>query len=157
MGCAREVTARMSDLVWATNPRHDALDNLTAYLREQAARQFEGTRISAHLDFPAEVPDIHVSATFRRNVLLVTKEAINNIVKHAGATMVRIQFQPCSTRLSLRIEDNGCGFDPWRQNNAGNGLSNMRRRVLDLEGRIDLQSRPGGGTRIEICLPWYRS
>lgn len=73
---ARDVTSRMSDLVWATNPRNDALDNLSAYLREHAASQLENTTLEARLDFPSSLPDCHVSATFRRNVLLVMKEAL---------------------------------------------------------------------------------
>jgi signal transduction histidine kinase len=148
---ARDVAASISDLVWATNPRHETLDNLAAYLREHAARQFENTSIRAQLEFPASFLDIRLSATFRRNVLLVTKEAINNIVKHSGATVASVQLELEGSSLDLRIADNGRGFSQLSLTNRGNGLVNMRRRIVDdLGGTFDLSTKVGSGTTIQI-------
>lgn len=147
---ARELTSRMSDLVWATNPRNDALDNLSAYLREHAASQLENSALQARLDFPASLPDCHLSATFRRNLLLVMQEALHNIVKHAQATEVLVQLQVGDGELRMRIQDNGRGLKPSKRNSSGNGLSNMQKRMRDLGGEWRLSSSPGQGTCIEI-------
>lgn len=148
---ARDVAASISDLVWSTNPRHETLDNFAAYLREHAARQFENTSIRAQLDFPATFPDVRLSATFRRNVLLVTKEAINNIVKHSGATVASVQLELEGSSLDLRIADNGRGFSKLSLTTRGNGLVNMRRRIVDdLGGTFDLSANAGSGTTIQI-------
>jgi signal transduction histidine kinase len=153
---ARDVTSGMSDLVWATNPRNDTLDNLVAYLREQAASQFQGTAIHPRLEFPVTFPEVRVSATFRRNLLLVMKESLHNIVKHADANEVSVQLEIEGPRLVLRIVDNGRGFEPSRRNCAGNGLGNMQKRVRDLGGEFSLGSTPGQGTRIELRVPLHQ-
>lgn len=150
---ARDVTARMSELIWVINPRHDTLENLTVYLREHTAKQFEGSAIAAHLDFETMPADCQISATFRRNVLLVVTEALHNIVKHAGATEVRLRIASESSELTIRIEDNGRGFEVVARTGTGNGLGNMRRRIADLGGSFDIQSAPGQGTRIQIRAP----
>lgn len=150
---ARDVTARMSDLVWATNPRNDTLDNLVAYLREHAASQLESTAIQPRLKFPVSFPEGRVSATFRRNLLLALKESLNNIIKHAAASEVFVQLEIAGPSLLLRIRDNGRGFDPSKRNSAGNGLGNMEKRVRDLGGEFSLASTPGQGTRIEVSVP----
>lgn len=149
---ARELTARMSDLVWATNPRNDALDNLAAYLREHAASQLENSALQARLDFPASLPDCHLSATFRRNLLLVMQEALHNVVKHSQATEVSVLLQADRGELRMRIQDNGRGFKPSKRNGSGNGLTNMKKRIGDLGGEWRLSSAPGQGTGIEIRI-----
>jgi signal transduction histidine kinase len=150
---AREVTTRMSELVWATNPRNDTLDNLVARLREHAASQLEISTVEPRLVFPPEVPECRVSATFRGNLLLVLKEALHNIVKHSQATEVLVQLEINQGELCLQIADNGRGFDPSGPHRRGNGLGNMERRILDLGGRFELHSQPGQGVRIECRAP----
>ncbi len=153
---ARDVTSRMSDLVWATNPRNDSLDNLSAHLREHAARMLQDAPVRAHLAFPTSVPVAHLSAMVRRNVLLVMKEGITNALRHAGPTEIRVTFGVESGGFQLTLEDNGRGFDPGRPGragNGGNGLGNMRRRIAEVGGRYELVSAPGKGTRIQLWVP----
>jgi signal transduction histidine kinase len=52
--------------------------------------------------------------------------------------------------LELRVTDNGCGFDPVARSTAGNGLTNLRQRIQDLGGTLDLNSSPGTGTQVEL-------
>jgi signal transduction histidine kinase len=150
---ARDVTSRISDLVWATNPRNDTLDNLVAYLREHAASEFENTSIQPRLHFPPTLPDRSVSATFRRNLLLVLKESLNNILKYAQAREVAVRLQASDSHLELWIADDGRGFDPARSEATGNGLGNMRKRVEDLGGEFRLTSAPGKGTQVHVRVP----
>jgi signal transduction histidine kinase len=150
---ARDVTSRMSELIWVINPRHDTLDNLAVYLREQAAKQFEGLAIEAHFDIEPLPADCQISAIFRRNVMLVVTEALHNLVKHSGATKMRLRLAVESSELTIHIEDNGCGFAVESHAGAGNGLGNMRQRMADVGGSFDLVSAPGQGTRIRIRAP----
>ncbi|MBE7500569.1 MAG: ATP-binding protein [Verrucomicrobiales bacterium] len=150
---SRDVAERISDLVWATNPRHDRLDNLAGYVREQAARLLEGTVTRATLRFPERLPEDQVSATFRRNVLLVVKEALHNALKHASPQHVVVEFAVEDGRLHLRIQDDGRGFASAPSPPRGNGLVNMPRRIHDLGGSFELDSAPGRGTRIRCSIP----
>jgi signal transduction histidine kinase len=150
---AREVTTRMSELVWATNPYNDTLDNLVAALREYAASQLDSSTVESCLEFPESVPECRVSATFRRNLLLVLKEALHNIVKHSQATRVTVHLEVGERELHLKIADNGLGFDPSCPRKRGNGLGNMERRIRDLGGRFELSSQAGEGVRIDCRIP----
>lgn len=154
LGIARDVTGRMSDLVWSTQSGTEHLDNLVAHLREQVAAPFEAAGIPVRLAFPTSVPDLHLSSTFRRNVLLVVKETVQNILKHAEATAAEFELTTDLQGLTVRIAENGRGFDPSCRGEGGHGLTNMRRRIEELGGTWDLQSRPGEGTQLRFRVPW---
>jgi signal transduction histidine kinase len=146
---ARDVASGISDLVWATNPENDTLENLTAHLREHAAVQFENTGVNANLNFPQSVPSWPVSATVRRNLLLILKEALHNVFKHYAATNVDLSLRIDGPILVLEIQDNGIGFR-YPENPVGSGLGNMKKRASSLGGEFILRSRPANGTKIWI-------
>ena len=81
----------------------------------------------------------------RTTLFRVAQEALTNVVKHAGATQVRVSLNINITGLSLAIEDNGKGFD--LEAVAGNprqgiGLRNMRERLVSIGGRLQINARP---------------
>lgn len=82
------------------------------------------------------------------------QEGLNNLVRHARATRARLALQADSQHIELKIEDNGCGFDP-RQAGSGHslGLLGMRERVRSLGGEMQIESKPGAGTTISLSLP----
>jgi signal transduction histidine kinase len=82
----------------------------------------------------------------------ITQEALTNISKHSRANHVGLQFSENTTDISLRIEDNGQGFDP-SQNTTGFGLQSMRERTKALAGSFYLNSQPGQGCQIQVVIP----
>jgi len=93
----------------------------------------------------------------RHNIFLIIKEALTNVLKHAGATEVHLQIKIAPTSLEIIIADNGKGFDPHAPATTSrhNGLDNMRRRAAAVGGQLTLTSSPGTGTRMEFsfCFP----
>jgi PAS domain S-box-containing protein len=89
------------------------------------------------------------SANFELAIYRITQELINNIIKHAKATRVFVQFSQYNNLLSLTIEDNGIGFSEKSADN-GMGLKSIRKRVAAMKGNMDLHSTIGQGT--SICL-----
>ena len=85
----------------------------------------------------------------------IIQEAINNIVKHARATLVNVQLKEESDQIHLVIEDDGVGFDPHNLDPAstGHGISNINDRINVLHGDIQITSSFDCGTRIEIWIP----
>jgi signal transduction histidine kinase len=81
------------------------------------------------------------------------KEGITNALRHARPTEIRLTFETDSVGFRLTIEDNGCGFDTTGHPAAGNGLVNMRNRIEDIDGKYQLVSEPGTGTRIDLWVP----
>jgi signal transduction histidine kinase len=102
---------------------------MVAYIRSYALEYFEGTGVNCFTHVDEELPNIHVTGDIRRNIYLVVKEALNNILKHAKATEVYISLKRVPEGLSLYIQDNGTGIDLNNLRRFGNGLNNMRKRM----------------------------
>ncbi|AFY55576.1 signal transduction histidine kinase [Rivularia sp. PCC 7116] len=85
----------------------------------------------------------------------IIQESLTNISKYAEATEVNLQITTTATKLHLMIQDNGNGFD-ISQNTTGFGLQSMRDRTLALEGDFNIESIPGGGTKITVDVPLSR-
>ncbi|MGD0816751.1 MAG: triple tyrosine motif-containing protein [Verrucomicrobiota bacterium] len=149
---ARELTSTMDEIVWAVNPHHDTPEGLASYL-EQFALQFLGVAgIRCRLDLPLQLPLWPLTAETRHSVFLAFKEALHNVVKHSGATEVRIALTVDARVLTLSVEDNGCGFDPAAVDPTGNGLVNMRRRLEHIGGRCEIVSAPSQGVKINFTV-----
>ena len=93
----------------------------------------------------------------RHNIFLVVKEALTNALKHAHAREVRLHVRASANVLDIRIEDDGCGFQPGASKAQGRrqGLGNMTRRAEAMGGTLTVESKPGKGTsvRLVVVLP----
>jgi len=100
-------------------------------------------------------PATPLSGRVRHNLFLIVREAVNNAVKHAQATVVRLRVAIRGDSMTISVEDDGQGFDPTQPADDGrhSGLANIRRRADDIGGMLTITSRPGGGTRVEITAP----
>lgn len=139
--------------------RPPGLDQLglvkTLYL---LCEDFSGS-LGVEIDFAAAgVDELSLDYETEINVYRLIQEALNNIKRHSGADRVTIRLVASSPNIVIRIKDNGKGFDPderRRQALKGKrmGLQSMIERVHLLQGKIDIQSRPGTGTYILIEIP----
>ena len=86
----REIIQAMDEIVWTINPKNDTLDNLANYIFQYAQEYFQDTGVSCRLDVPAQLPDRPMSTEARHNLFMAVKEALNNVLKHAHATEVRV-------------------------------------------------------------------
>jgi len=93
---------------------------------------------------------VTLSDDIRKGLLLIFKEAVNNIAKHAEATYVKIVCELSGEDLLLTITDNGKGFKTETAE-RGHGLRNMTKRAEEIGAKLSIRSLPGGGTTIEIC------
>jgi two-component system sensor histidine kinase DegS len=88
----------------------------------------------------------------------VLQEAMNNIVKRSGATRVSLLLEKQDQRIEFTVADNGRGFDPEKKFaestiTGGFGISGMRGRTLLCDGKFELTSEKGKGTKVHISLP----
>jgi signal transduction histidine kinase/ligand-binding sensor domain-containing protein len=150
---SREVVDSMGDMVWIINPRYDHLNDLVARVRRFAGDILGSRDINLQFRGPDVSDDPLLSAEVRRHFLLITKEAVNNIVRHSGATEACIDFELHDRRLRLRVSDNGRGFH-GAACHQGNGLANIRRRAAWLGGSAELRTSPNEGTVITVIAPF---
>jgi two-component system sensor histidine kinase UhpB len=156
----RLVNQAMDELLnLARQLRPSALDDhgLVAALETQLKRFSARSGIEARLDTagdPHELPDVVQTAIYR-----VAQEALTNVTRHAGATIVELALAERDGGVELRVSDDGSGFDPAVLPHAtsspggGLGLVGMAERARLVGGELDVRSAPGGGTTITLRVP----
>ncbi len=156
---ARDLTRAMDEIVWAVDPQRDTFASLMDYISAYAEDFLRAAGIRCRMDFPAALPAMTIDAELRYNLFLALKEVLNNIVKHAQATEVRLQLNLDSAGFTLVVEDNGHGFEAngkaaasLDRLSSGLGLSNLRERLEAVGGECRMESSPGQGTRIQMSV-----
>ncbi len=146
---SREAVDSMSDIVWAINPQRDHMHDLVRRMRRFASETFPARNIDFSFQVPGVEQDIKLDADVRRQVFLIFKESVNNIVRHSGCARAEIEMRIDGPWLVLKIADDGQGISDERFN-EGNGLVSMRQRAESLGGELDVDSSDSGGTTIAI-------
>lgn len=127
--------------------------DLPQALREAAERAIGGRPVE--LDVTVKGTPHTCAAAIEEQLLLIGQEAVNNAVLHGQASRVAVELDYGDERMSLRVADDGCGFDPATAMQAPGhyGLVNMRERAGQVRGTITIESTPGNGTEIETVVP----
>jgi signal transduction histidine kinase len=149
---SREAARELRELIWVANPANDNVEGLVSRVCQNAEGFLRDAGVKCRLEISPRLPEHPLSFDQRRNLLLVAREALNNVVKHAGATEVSLHASGENGKLALIIEDNGRGFDPNTARADGLGLNSMKKRIENLGGAFALESQSGRGTTITIEL-----
>lgn len=151
-GSTRQLVESMSEIIWTLNPHNDKLEDLLAYLREQTRHYFEPLNIDYEISFPVNIPDVRLNNEQRRNLFLVTKEALNNALKHSGATRIELFADTADHKIKFSVMDNGKGMSDKTKRAGANGLINMRQRMKDIKGEIEWISQNSSGTKVNYWI-----
>jgi signal transduction histidine kinase len=150
---ARQMVTALDEIVWAMNPKHDSLMSLVSYSCLYADRLLKLANIACQLKGAVDLPDRAVSSVHRHEFFLAFKEALTNVIRHSGATEVRLGVRLIGNRLRLSIADNGHGLATDAAGRCGDGLVNMRLRLEKMGGRFEIASQPGRGTTVRFYMP----
>ncbi len=93
-----------------------------------------------------------IPAQIEQAIYRVVQEALANVARHSRATEVVVALNYFEDSIEVSIEDNGCGFDPYRKMN-GMGLHSIRERIERLNGRLHIESAPNQGARLKVRVP----
>ncbi len=151
-GAVKELASALEEIVWAANPSHDSLEGFSNYLSQYTGAVLRDAGLRCRLDIPTLLPALSISSGTRHRLMMAVKEALNNALKHAAATEVRVQLELAENRLLVTVADNGRGFDPASVK-RGNGLEHLARRMEEAGGTCAVESQPGGGTRVRLDVP----
>ena len=123
------------------------------YIVEYADQFFQDTPIRCRLQMPI-TSQLTLPTEVRHDLFLAIKEALNNVLKHSRASEVQVQVFESDSTVNIVIDDNGCGFDSTQGQNGrqGNGLQNMRKRMVAVGGRMEIMTTPGHGTKLQFCV-----
>ena len=128
----------MSDIVWSINPHNDTLQSLFLRIRSHAAEVLGSMGIKTEFNQKID-EDLQLNMTARKNIFLITKEAINNIAKHSRATRAEISFNIVDGKLLIHIQDDGPqAVENSSNTKGGNGAKTIRNRTKELEGEVEI-------------------
>jgi ligand-binding sensor domain-containing protein/signal transduction histidine kinase len=149
---SREIVDSMSEIVWAVNPKHDHFTDLAIRMRRYVSDLAAGANLPISFTIQGEDRDAVVGPAARREIFLIFKEALNNVLRHAGCTECSTSLSLGSAWITLRVSDNGRGFDP-KVRVMGNGLDSMVKRAERVGGTLRIESAAGRGTSLELRVP----
>jgi hypothetical protein len=153
---SRGVLDSISDIVWAINPGRDRLSDLMLRMRRFAGDTSSAANIDMDFNAPEDGSDLRLGPDLRREIYLIFKESINNLMRHSGCTNAQVTIKNHDRSLELIISDNGKGFDPGRTR-EGNGLASMKQRAARLGGVLEIISDSDGGTSVRLLVPLARN
>jgi ligand-binding sensor domain-containing protein/signal transduction histidine kinase len=160
-----EAQDAVSDIVWSVTPRHDTLEDLLWRMKDLAADLCSANGIAYSIDIPKNLDVVDLPEKLRKNIYLIFKEAINNIIKHAQAKSVSMRVEIVSAMFEMVIEDDGVGFVKDGQSAGaslapdgddypvrGHGMRNMTKRAEEIGGLLSVRSTPGKGTTLRLSV-----
>ena len=142
----------MNDIIWTMKSDNSSLEEMLVYIRKQTAEQLESNSIEYSFDFPKVIPDIKLSSEQKRNLLMISKEAVHNIIKHAKASHVYLRAYAENGLLQLSFADDGRGIDIYDTRQFGNGLKNMRKRAEEIGALMDIRNSQGTTITINVKI-----
>ena len=152
----RRVTGELESIVWTVSPKNNTWDRLAVFLGQFSLRFFRDTAVACTVHGTDLIPALPLRPDQQHHVLAITKEALNNILKHAQASRVTITVRTTDEFFELEIADNGTGFDLQTSTQpTRNGLTNMRSRAHEIGGQLVIATAPGTPTKItlRVALP----
>ncbi|MEA5139709.1 sensor histidine kinase [Arcicella rigui] len=141
---------KLEEIIWSLRSDRDTVGQLTARIRRIGSEIFEAKGINYEFEVDDSIAHLKLSMDFRRNLLLIAKEAVNNLVKYSDCKNAKISIQKVKGNLELVIKDDGKGFED--SNIEGNGLRNMRARADKMKGKLTVYSILGQGTEVKLVV-----
>ncbi len=148
---AKEIAARMNTIIWSLNAENDTLQSFTEYARHFGLSFFEGSPIRFQFNITSNLPlTIVLGGVLRKNLFLIIKEALHNILKHSQASQAILELHMKNGLLCIDVSDDGTGIKT--ENNFGNGLKNMQKRIEEIGGTLQLNTNSGTKICVEVAL-----
>ncbi len=152
---SQEVLGKLDDLVWSINPANDDFEHLVEKMESFAVPVLTAAGISCSFQNEAKGIKLKLDIEAKRNLYLILKEAVNNIIKHSQA---RCCYIDCSVRenvFTMTIADDGQGFFLQDGPGSRNGLTNMKDRAERIQAKLSINTKKGEGTAIRVSLPMH--
>ncbi len=139
----------LNEIIWSLNSGNDSVKSLVAYIRKMYFAFLEDSGLMHDFEAETITEDYAINGSKRRAIYLTTKEALNNVLKHAKAKAVRLKIAIKENQLLICLHDDGIGL--VNQNEFGNGLKNMKHNIESNGGTIYFKNE--NGTQINIHYP----
>lgn len=149
---SKQAIEMMNEIIWTVQPKNDAIDMLFIRMRQHTSEILEAAEIEFKFEIVEFTGIANLSLDKRKDLLMIFKEAVNNLAKYSKASLAYIEISVNKKQLKLTIKDNGCGFNLLAPV-TGNGIRNMKERSDRLKANFFIESNPGHGTSIILLIP----
>ena len=146
-----ELVDKMNEIIWALNSTDEKLADVLYFIRSQCSEMLDDAGIALQATLPETIPEKILNSEEKRNLYLVVKESVHNIIKHADASTVNMVMQ-IDNNLRISLSDDGKGFNVDENRIKGNGLGIFQKRMNCLKGSVTIKS-DGSGTTIQFIMP----
>jgi signal transduction histidine kinase len=143
----------IGDIVWAMKPESAQMIQLNTKIKNFVSDVLSAANINYTINIEEGAEHLIKNITAKRNILLIIKEAVNNVVKYSGATNVSVTIKKIDEHICVQVADNGKGFDTAIAKTKGDGLANMQKRAAELKGIFEITTTLGKGTTVSALLP----
>ncbi|MFZ1279798.1 MAG: two-component regulator propeller domain-containing protein, partial [Ignavibacteriaceae bacterium] len=146
---ASQTLDAMRDIIWFINPKNDEGEDIIFKMRETASKLLVGMEWSFNADDGVRFDSFSLEQ--RRNLFLIYKEALTNVIRHSNSPKCEVDINNQADKLVISIKDNGAGFDvnSVRKNT---GLLSMMKRAEKINGRLQIESEEGIGTKVSLYV-----
>ncbi len=142
----------MRALIFELRPEHLQQDGLIGALQRQVQAICMRHDVHAKIDMNLDEPDLPTRA--KEGIYRIVLEAVQNVIKHSGATELVLSANASADAIVISIRDNGSGFAQQQTYAHKWGIVGMQERAQDLDGVLTIDSAPGSGTRVVLSLPY---
>lgn len=149
---AKVTNDAIHNIVWRVNPENDKLDNILFRIQQTAIETLESQNIKLFLESTVIDENIVLAPEKRRDLLLVFKEILTNILKHAEASEVSIKLFVKKNILHFEVKDNGKGLPKNDSKRSGNGMCNIHQRIAKWHGKTLFENKNGVNILIELPI-----
>ena len=154
---ATEMQDQLRDVIWLTDTRSDSLDYLVQKLSDSARAIVPAETLVLEVTPSSQLPNKELCVQVKRDLLLFFKEALHNAIEHSGADVIKVRVLVKGGSMTVQIEDNGTGYAVDQMSGehyraAHRGLHTMTLRSQRLKAELDVQTTPGEGTRVTLCM-----
>jgi len=146
---AKETVDSMRDIIWFINPKNDLNEDIIFKMKQTAAKLLLG--IEWNLSVSEKVRMDLFNLEIRRNIFLLYKEALTNVVKHSYAKKCQIRIDEDSANFYLSVEDDGIGFDD-KKIKPSTGFRSMENRAKNIKAELGVSSKPNEGTLVKLVF-----
>lgn len=154
---AREMQVSLGEVLWFTNAETDSLRQMVDALIDLAESRVPPEQLRIETTPLNQIPHTRLRVLFKRDLLLLIKEIVNNAAKHAQASEIKLEIRWRRSWLFVTVSDNGKGFavsekQAEQDQRPHLGLNSIQRRADRLGAKLKIESTPGKGTYISVKL-----
>ena len=149
-----DMNTKMSDIVWSLNTEDESTEPLLERLQNYCALTLAPIDVDYTIQFSEASTQVKISPHVMKDIYLILKEAINNCLKHSGASLIQVHASVINQQICLTVQDNGRGIAQHQLPTlSGKGLESMQQRATKIQGVLSIESEAHKGCNVSIWVP----